>query len=130
MSVVMSRQTRFIAALLGGLVILALAVVWFVVAGHHKEGTSWPPSERAAFMRSCLEQCRTSPGVTEDRYPLCQSACSCAADEGEKTMTVEELASAAQAISSGKASAEQTAMVDRLKAAGRRCSTGTAPAQK
>ncbi len=127
---VMSRQTRFIAAFLAGLAILALVAVWFVMGRGQPPAAGWPPSERAAFMRSCLEQCRTSPGVTEDRYPLCQSACTCAADEGEKTMTVQELASAAQAISSGKASAEQTAMMDRLKAAGMRCSTGTAPAQK
>jgi hypothetical protein len=124
----MSRQTRFIAALLGGLAVLASVAVWFVMVRHHQDGTSWPPSERAAFMRSCVEQCRTAPGVTESRYPLCDSACTCAADEGEKIMTVQELASAAQAISSGNPSAEQAARMDRLKAAGMRCAIGTAPA--
>lgn len=126
----MSRQTRLIAALLGGLAIAIVAAAWFVFAGSHGDGTSWPPGERAAFMRSCVEKCRAAPGVTESHYPLCDSACTCAADEGEKIMTVQELAAAAQAITSGKASAEQTAKMDRLKAAGMRCSRPTNPAKK
>jgi hypothetical protein len=126
----MAPRTRLIALLLGGAAILVLAVLWFAIAAEHKEGTSWSASERADFMRSCVEQCRASAGMTQDRYPLCDSACSCAADEGERTTTVQELAVAVQAITSGKASTEQTAMMDRLKAAGLRCATGTAPAKQ
>ena len=58
---------------------------------------------------------------------MCDRACKCAADEAEKTMTVEEMASAAQAISSGKASAAQAATMDRLNTAGMRCVTDTPP---
>lgn len=127
----MAPRTRLIALLLGGTAVVALAAAaWFVIAGDHTAGTAWPPSEREAFMRSCTEQCRTSPGVTQDRYPVCDQACTCAADEGEKTMTVQELAAAAQAITSGNASAEQTVKMDRLKAAGMRCTTGAAPAKQ
>ena len=126
----MAPRTRLIALLLGGTAVLALAAIWFIVAGAHQDGRSWPPSERAAFMKSCVEQCRSSAGVTPDRYPACDSACTCAADEGEKSMTVDELASAAQAITNGNASAAQTAKMDRLKAAGMRCATGAAPAKQ
>lgn len=126
----MSRQTRLIAALLAGLAVLALAAIWFVMGRDQQAAIGWPPSERAAFMGNCIEQCRASPGMTESRYPICDSACTCAADEGEKIMTVQELASAAQAIGSGNPSAEQTAKMDRLKAAGMRCATGAAPAKK
>jgi hypothetical protein len=111
-----------IAALLGGAVLLIAAAVWLVMPGDRKDGgTSWPPSERAAFLRSCVEECRKSPGVTEDKYPLCDRACACSADEGEKVMSVQELMSTAQSISSGSGSAEQTAKMDRVKAAGMSC---------
>ncbi len=126
----MTPRTRPIAALVGGAAILAAVAAWLVMADDRKEGTSWPPSERAAFMRSCIEQCQLSPGVTEDKYPLCDKACACSADEGEKIMTVQELGSAAQAISSGSASPEQTAKMGRLRAAGVSCVAGAAPPQK
>src|SRR5258708_5177894 len=101
----MTPRTSLIAALLGGAVLLIAAAVWLVMPGDRKDGgTSWPPSERAAFLRSCVEECRKSPGVTEDKYPLCDRTCACSADEGEKVMSVQELRSTAQSISSGSAS--------------------------
>jgi hypothetical protein len=128
----MTPRTRLTVLLLGGAAVLIAIVVWFVMARDQPQaGAGWPPSERAAFMRSCVEQCRTSPGVTADKYPLCDTACTCAADEGEKTMGVRELTAAAQAINDRSATPEQTARMDRLKAAGMRCIAGTpAPAQK
>ncbi len=128
----MTPRTRLAVLLLGGAGVLIAVAVWFVIARDQPQaGAGWPPSERAAFMRSCVEQCRTSPGVTADKYPLCDTACTCAADEGEKTMSVQELAAAAQAINSRNASPEQTARMDRLKAAGMRCvARAPAPAQK
>ena len=125
----MTSRTRLIAALAAGAVLLVGIGIWLVMTGDRTDGT-WPPSERAAFMRSCVEECRKSPGVTEDKYPLCDRACTCSADEGEKIMTVRELGATAQAISSGSASAEQIAKMDRVKAAGMSCAMQAAPEKK
>lgn len=123
-----------VIAIAGGVAFVAAAAVafWLTMAGNHSGTTTagWPPAERAAFMRNCVEQCRAAPGVTADKYSICDRACTCAADEGEKTMTVQDLGRAAQAITDNNASAEQTAMMDRLKAAGARCAAGTPPPQK
>jgi hypothetical protein len=126
----MTPRTGLIAALVVGAAALVAVAVWFAMPGSRSGETGWPPSERAAFMRSCVEQCRKSPGVTEDKYPLCDKACTCSADEGEKIMTTAELGVVAQAISSGNASEEQTAKMDRLKAAGMSCAMGAAPDKK
>ena len=126
----MTQRSRLIAALAAGASLLVAIGVWLVMAGDRKDGTSWPASERAAFMRSCVEECRKSPGVTEDKYPLCDRACACSADEGEKVMSVQELGLTAQSISSGSASAEQTAKMERVKAAGMRCAMQAAPEKK
>ena len=122
-------RTRLISALAAGAALLVALGVWLVVTGDSKDG-SWPPSERAGFMRSCIEECRKSPGVTEDKYPLCDQACACSADEGEKVMTVRELGLAAQAISGGNASAEQAAKMERMKAAGLSCAIKAAQEKK
>jgi hypothetical protein len=127
----MTPRTGLIAALLGGVALLvAVAGWWFIAAGHSNDGASWSSSDRAGFIRSCIEECRKSPGVTEDKYPLCDRACTCGADEGEKIMTAGELAAVAQALASGKATAEQSAKMDRIKAAGMSCVTTPPPAQK
>jgi hypothetical protein len=129
----MTQQSRLIAALVAGAALLVVIGVWLVMSGNRKEGT-WPPSERAAFMRSCVEECRKSPGVTEDKYPLCDRACTCSADEGEKVMTAQEMGRTAQSISSGSASPEQIAKMDKVKAAGVSCAMRAAqenaPAKK
>lgn len=126
----MTARTRLIAALLGGAAIMVLAGVWFVMVRANDDGTSWPPAQRAAFIRSCVEKCRLAPGVTEDRYPLCDTTCACAADEGEKIMTTRELTSAGLAMANGQVSAEQTAKVERLKAAGQSCAVRPATDKK
>jgi hypothetical protein len=126
----MTSQTRLFAGLLAGAAVLAMVVAWLVTAGNRSEATGWPPSERAAFMRNCVEQCRKSPGVTEEKYPLCDRACTCSADEGEKIMTASELEGIAQAISKGIASVEQTAKMNRLKAAGMSCAAASSPVGK
>ena len=126
----MTPRSRLIAALLGGVALLIAVAVWLVMPGDRKDETSWPPAERAAFMRSCVEECRKSPGVTEDKYPLCDRACTCGADEGEKIMTVQELGLTAQAIAGGGASAEQIAKMERVKAAGMRCAIDSASDKK
>lgn len=127
----MTPQTRLIAVA-GGVAVVAAAAIalWFTMASDRTKLGGWPPSERAEFMRSCVEECRKSPGVTEDKYPLCDRACTCGADEGEKIMTSQELGQTAQAISSGSASAAQLAKMERVKAAGMRCVMGSAPDKK
>jgi hypothetical protein len=124
----MTPQTRLIAIVGGVAFVVAAAVAfWFTMAGNRADG--WPASERAAFMRNCVEQCRLSPGMTEARYPVCDTACTCAANEGEKNFTVAELGAAAQATISGNATPEQTAKMERLKAAGMNCAA-TNPSDK
>ncbi len=124
----MTSQTRLIA-MVGGVAVVA-AALWFTMVRDRTDLGGWPPSQRAEFMHSCVEECRKSPGVTEYKYPLCDRACTCGADEGEKIMTVQELGLTAQAIASGSASTEQLAKMDRVKAAGMRCAMGSAPDKK
>lgn len=127
----MSRQTRLIAAVLGGAAVLALVVAWLMIGGGHGDKTSWSSSQRKSFMTSCVKECRATPGVTPDRYPICDVACTCAADEGEKIMTADELDTADQAVHAGTASPGQKEKMNRLAEAGRRCVTGAAtPAKK
>jgi hypothetical protein len=127
----MTPQTRLIAIVGGVAFVVAAAVAfWFTMTGPRADGKGWPAEERAAFMRNCVEQCRMSPGMTEAQYPICDTACTCAANEGEKNFTVAELAEAAQAVTSGNASPEQTAKMDRLKAAGMNCAAGNPPDKK
>jgi hypothetical protein len=127
----MTPQTRLIAIVGGVAFVIAAAVaVWFTMAGSRGDGKGWPAEERAAFMRNCVEQCRMSPGMTEAQYPVCDTACTCAANEGERNFSVAELAAAAQATISGNASPEQTAKMDRLKAAGMNCAAGNPPGKK
>ena len=117
----MSGGTRLLAIIVGAVVVIAaIAGVAIYLQRGQETGPpgplvtpgGWPASERAAFINSCVDKCRAAPGVTPERYPMCDRACKCAADEAEKTMTVEEMASAAQAISSGKASAAQAATME------------------
>jgi hypothetical protein len=123
-------RTQLISSLVAGAALLVVLGVWLVMAGGGKDGGAWPPSERAAFIRSCVEECRKSPGVTADKYPLCDRACACSADEGERIMTAQELGKTATSISNGTASPEQLAKMDRVKAAGMHCVTGAAPDKK
>ena len=126
----MTSRTRLIAVLLGGAAVVAAGAVWLLMALGTRDETSWPPAARAEFIRSCVEKCRLAPGVTEDRYPLCDATCICAADEGEKIMTSAELSAAGVAMATGRLSSAQTAKVERLKAASQSCATRPAPDKK
>ncbi len=129
----MTPRTRMIVAFVVCFVVAAAVAGWLAMSSGKKPdeaGTGWPPTSRAAFVGNCIEQCRKSPGVTPDKYPLCDRACTCSADEGEKIMTAPELDSIAQAVAKGTATAEQTAKMERLKAAGMSCVMGSAPVQK
>jgi hypothetical protein len=117
-----------VAAIVGGLVVIAL-LVGIGIAVHRGQDASspsqaltdtppghWPPGERTAFIKSCVDKCRAAPGVTPERYPVCDRACACAADEGEKIMTVEEMIAV---YKSGKA--EQNEKLKRITQAGIAC---------
>ena len=78
-------------------------------------------SERRAFIDSCVKSCRSSPGVTADRYPLCDQACNCGADEAEKLVRAEELVELYKAMEAKKTSTEQNDKLEKMKAAGVAC---------
>jgi len=128
----MSGRTRLLA-IFGGLAAIAvIAVVDFTLLRGHETGPPgplvtpgrWPAAERAAFIDSCVKSCRASPGVTADRYPLCDQACKCGADESEKMVHAEELMEIYKASQSGTATRDQNDKLEKMKAAGIACAKG------
>jgi hypothetical protein len=122
----MSERTRLLAAIFGGLAIIAvIAGVAITATTQRGQDTQlpgrWPAAERTAFIDSCVKSCRASPGVTPARYPLCDQACQCGADEAEKIVTGQELVDIYKALQSGKATNEQNDKLERMKAAGIDC---------
>jgi len=124
----MSSSTRWLAAILGGAAIVALivgAIIWH--RGQEprisEPADGWPEKERAAFIDSCVKSCRAAPGVTPDRYPLCDQACKCGADEGEKIVNGQELVEIYRAMQSGKPTKEQNDKLEKMKAAGVACAS-------
>ena len=124
----MTPQTRLIAIAGGAAFVVAAAVaLWFTMA----DRTVWSPETRADFMRHCTDSCRKAPGVTEDKYPLCDRICTCDVDESEKTMSPRALALAEKAVGDGTATTEQTEKINRIIAAGKRCAAeASAPEKK
>ncbi len=126
----MSKGSRLLSIILGAVVVIA-AVAGIAIylqrgqetapPGPLAEPGHWPASERAAFVDSCVKSCRASPGVTPERYPLCDQACKCGADEGEKLVSAQELVEIYKATQSGKASQEQNDKLEKMKAAGVAC---------
>ncbi len=112
----MSRGTRLLAIILGAAVAIAAIVV---VALYLNRG--WPPAERTAFIEACVKSCRGSPGVTADRYPVCDKACTCAADEAEKMVSARELTELYNAMQSKTATPEQNEKLEKMKSAGVTC---------
>jgi len=122
----MSGGTRLLAAILGGLAVIALIAGGTVIMLRDQgtpssEPGRWPAAERTAFVDSCVKSCRAAPGVTPDRYPLCDQACTCSADEAEKMVTAQELVGLYKGMQSGKATKEQNEKLERMKAAGVAC---------
>ncbi len=111
----MSRGTRLLVILLGAAVAVAAIVG---IAIYLQRG--WPAAERTAFIDACVSSCRASPGVTPDRYPMCDQACTCGADEAEKMMTARELMEF-KTMESDKATPEQADKLEKVKAAGAAC---------
>jgi hypothetical protein len=117
-----------VLALVGTAVAIA-AGIWFMTADDGAAGSGWRPAERAAALRNCVEACRSSPGVTPERYPVCDSACDCAVAEGEKTMTARDADAAAVAMKSNSATAQQKAAMEQMRDAGMRCAASAMPAK-
>ena len=126
----MSGSTRLLVIILGAVVVIAAAagIAIYLQGGQETAPPGppatpggWPASERKAFIDSCVRSCRSSPGVTADRYPLCDKACTCSADEAEKMVSAEELVEIYKAMQGGTASKDQNDKVEKMKAAGIAC---------
>jgi hypothetical protein len=117
--------------LLGGLAIAGVVVmaVWYVRSPGGSPG-GWPAEERRAFLDSCNKQCRSSPGVTPDRYPHCDKACVCGADEAERTVSYGELGRLVVAQKTGVSTHEQDEKMQRIAAASLACVGGTPGGKK
>ncbi len=83
--------------------------------------SGWSRAERASFIEGCTKNCRGAPGVGPDRYPLCDKACSCSADEGEKIASGKELAEIEVAHKAGTTTNEQNEKLQRITKAGLAC---------
>jgi hypothetical protein len=81
----------------------------------------WPKEHRNAFIEACNKKCKASPGVTPDRYALCDKGCLCSADEAEKIMTSAELVQYYLAEKAGLVSSEQKKKVQKIGEAGVAC---------
>ena len=125
----MTSRTRLTVAILGGLAVLAIGAIWFA-SRTFTSGTSWPSSARAAFIENCVNECRAAPGVTPAKYPFCDSACTCSADESEKIVSVTDLEEIGLAMKKGTTSDAQIETFNRVKATGMSCATRAAKEQK
>jgi hypothetical protein len=122
----MSGRARLLAIFAGSAAITLIAAVAITLLRGQEAAPSdpsgrWPAPERAAFIDACVQKCRAAPGVTPDRYPLCDQACKCAADEAEKVVPGQELGEIYRAMQGGKATPEQNDKIERMKAAGIAC---------
>lgn len=117
-------------------VAVAGLVIVVVVAGlslgfeflHSRPSTTpghWPAEQKAAFIESCNTKCKAAPGVTPDRYPLCEKVCTCSADEGEKILSDADLSEIYAAQQSGKMSLEQNEKMQKLTKVAQACTAST-----
>jgi hypothetical protein len=104
-------------AVLAGLAIAGLLAAVTLAVHLMKPGQSsarWPEAQRSSFIDACNKNCRSAPGVTPDRYPLCDKACLCAVEEGEKVLSGEDLTQIYLAQTGGKPTEEQKEKVRKL----------------
>lgn len=118
----MSRQNQLIALLVGAAVAVAALVGWLTLGDK-----GWSTADKEAFVSNCVEKCRAAPGVTPDRYPLCDRACACALEEGQKQMSGPELGAAAEAINSNTATPLQREKMSRIQSAAMACAMPPKP---
>lgn len=119
----MSRPILLLLSAVAGVAICAAIVLAFVTVPARVGGPTgaWSETERTEFIRSCVDSCRKSPGVTPDRFPLCDDSCKCAADEGEKLLPARELTQIYTAYQNGTASPEQREKLKTLQDASLVC---------
>ncbi len=120
----------FLSALAGGAILVAIALAVLPLQDAPRAAPSppsppppshWPQSQRTTFIENCEQSCRNAPGVTAAINPVCDQVCACAADEGEKFVTVNELATIVMAEKVGLASSEQKEKMQKLKDASLAC---------
>jgi hypothetical protein len=129
----MSTPIRWIAGIVLGLAIVTLVAVMIVRSQRGQQPSApghWPEGERKSFVDACVVNCRKAPGVTADRYSLCDQACTCAADEGEKVVSSDDLVAIYTAQQSGKVTGEQNQKLEQLKSLGLACAARTAGNRK
>lgn len=101
--------------------IAAVATAAYFIEPQQQPSGHWPKEHRDAFIAQCTKKCKASPGVTPDRYALCDKACSCGADEAEKIMTPAELAEFYLAQKAGLVSNAQKEKIKRVAQASVDC---------
>jgi hypothetical protein len=117
----------FLSALVGGAVLMAIALAVLPLRDSTEAPqapqppTHWSESERVTFIEACAKSCRNSAGATATGQALCERVCACSADEGEKFLTVNELAAIVLAEKVGMASRNQKEKMQKLKDAGLAC---------
>ncbi|HTR82866.1 MAG TPA: hypothetical protein VMI56_00210, partial [Reyranella sp.] len=107
----MTSQTRLVVAILAGLVVVGAITLWFAT---HRGG-AWPEEARTAFFENCAKECKSAPGMTEAKYPFCDSTCHCAAEESEKVVSVAQLEEVGIAVKKGTTSPGQIETLNRVK---------------
>ena len=82
---------------------LAIALVLAVARPASAE---WTKTQRATFLDSCVEGCRSTPNLSAEGRVACPKACGCLADQGEKVMTPADFEEAEKASDQGKTTAK------------------------
>jgi len=111
------------ALAIAGLVAVVVAIVYF--AGRGGGPGAWPQEQRSSFVDACNKNCRSSPGVTPERYPLCDKACACALEEAEKVLSSREMVQIYLAQQSGTLTEAQKATMQKIATTGVACATRT-----
>jgi len=83
-----------------------LAVAALLAAVSAPTSAEWTKAQRANFLDSCVEGCRSTPNLSAEGRVACPKACDCLADEGEKVMTPADFEEAEKASDQGKTTAK------------------------
>jgi hypothetical protein len=95
---------------------LAVALV-LAVAG--PASAEWTKAQRASFVDSCVDGCRSTPNLSAEGRVACPAACDCLADQGEKMMTPADFEEADKASDQGKMTAKMEELAKHFPACAR-----------
>ncbi|HZP99646.1 MAG TPA: hypothetical protein VFB13_08925 [Reyranella sp.] len=126
-----SRRAQIAFGMLAVVAVIgALTVGFNLMNGEHLSTVPghWRESQRSAFIEACNTNCKNSPGVTADRYPLCEKVCACSATEGEKILSEADLAEIVAAGRNGQASLEQNEKMQKLTKVAHDCTAAAGKA--